>query len=267
MAKKKTQTVTIYLSPANHHKNYANGSTEKTQMDKLAPLLKTELEKYKGVKVYNATIFAPTGQYDGRPEEALRLGVKYYVALHTNAMGMSATGGTATGACGFYHPAVAQSREIATAIVQELNAVCPIKSNRAMQPAVYQQGRDVNLGELRVPAKYGMCPVLIEHEFHDRLEGADWICNNLEAIARADAKGIAKALGLKGDPVIGDVNGDGEVDNMDALQILRYDAGLENLSAEQRKVADVNGDGRVDNLDVTAIFAKDAGKAKAKNDN
>lgn len=253
----------IFLSPANHYKNYAiKGYNEKQQMDLLAPLLKRELETYEGVEAIITKVYADTRQYDGRPEEARDLKADIYLALHTNASGMSATGGTAAGACGFYHPHYQISKDIATAIVQELNTICPIKSNRATQPAIYGWDQEnCNLGELRVPASYGIPPVLIEHEFHDRYEGAKWIIQNLKNIAEADARGIAKVLKLrkKDKTLFGDINADGEVDNLDASLALQYDAGLIDLSEDELKRGDVNLDGAVDNLDASIILQHDAG--------
>lgn len=251
----------IFLSPANHYKSYAvPGRSEKEQMDKLAPLLKAELEQYEGVEAYITEVYADTRQYDGRPEEARDIGADLYFAMHTNASGMSATGGKATGACGFYHPDYPESKAIAEAVVRELNAICPIKSNRAAQPAIYGWNwQYCNLGELRVPARYGIPPVLIEHEFHDRLDGARWIIANLPAIAAADARGIAKVLGLQKKRLKGDVNADGDVDNLDAALVLQYDAGLKDFTEAEKKAADVNNDGEVDNLDAAIILQHDAG--------
>jgi len=246
----------VYLSPANHHKPYANGATEKEQMERLAPLVKNKLEKgYIGVVVHLPTVFHKNQQYTGRPEEAKRRGCKAYVAEHTNACGSSATGGTATGACGFYEPSDPISYNMAKEIVTSLNQICPIKSNRAVQPCVLPW-QTMNLGEVREAARYGMTAVLIEHEFHDRLDGANWIVNNIEAIAEAEANAIAKALGLR---PRGDVNGDGKVNNLDAAQILKYDAGLTELSEEQKQAADFNTDGKVNNLDASQILKYDAG--------
>lgn len=248
--------IDLYLSPANHYKPYANGATEKEQMEKLAPMIKCILEnRYIGVVVHLPAVFHSNQQYTGRPQEAQRLGCKYYVALHTNASGASATGGTATGACGFYEPSNTQSYQLATEIVKGLNAICPIKSNRAIQPCVIRW-QTMNLGEMRETVAKGMTSALIEHEFHDRLEGANWICNYIEQIAEADAKAIAKALGLRRR---GDVNDDGRVNNLDATAILKYDAGLIELKGEALKAADFNGDGRVNNLDATEILKEDAG--------
>ena len=56
----------------------------------------------------------------------------------------------------------------------------------------------------------------------------------------------------------GDVNGDGVVDGMDAVAILRKVAGLE-AETFLAWVADVNGDGVVDGMDAVAILRKVAG--------
>ena len=57
----------------------------------------------------------------------------------------------------------------------------------------------------------------------------------------------------------GDVNADDCVDNLDAAMILKYDAGIIELTTDQSVVADVNGDGYVDNLDAAKILKYDAG--------
>lgn len=249
MRKMENKSYRIFISPANHYKPYIiGGYTEKQQMDKLAPLLVKELESYEGAVPMLTEVYNNDRSYTGRPEEARDKKCDLYVALHTNA-------GGGKGACLFYHPDMPLSKTVALSVVKELNRVCPIKSNRAVQPAIYAWDRQVwNLGELRVPAAYGIPPVLIEHEFHDTVEGASWIVSSLETIAKADAASIASALGLKKKGLSGDVNGDGEVDNLDAAQILRYDAGLTEFSEEQLKRADYNGDGMVDNADAMQIL-------------
>lgn len=244
--------VKIYISPANHYKPYViKGYTEKGEMDKLAPLLVRELNEYDGIEAVLTSVYSSDRQYTGRPEEARKLGCDIYVALHSNA-------GGGKGACLFYHPVYVLSKRLALGLVKELNRICPIKSNRAVQPAIYSWNTGAfNFGELRVPASYGIVPVLIEHEFHDTVEGATWIINNLQSIAEADARAIAAVLGAYKK---GDVNSDGEVDNADALRILKYDAGLEELGDKELKAADYNADGEVDNADALAILKKDAGK-------
>ena len=61
---------------------------------------------------------------------------------------------------------------------------------------------------------------------------------------------------------VGDVDGDGETDNLDAAYVLRYDAELAELDAYQLAVGDVNGDGEVDSLDAAQILKHDAGLIK-----
>ena len=57
----------------------------------------------------------------------------------------------------------------------------------------------------------------------------------------------------------GDVNADGEVDNLDALAILKYDAGITDLTKDELVAGDVNNDGEADNLDALKILKYDAG--------
>lgn len=57
----------------------------------------------------------------------------------------------------------------------------------------------------------------------------------------------------------GDVNNDGYTDSLDAATILKYDAALIDLSAEQMVVGDFNEDGYVDSLDAASILKYDCG--------
>lgn len=54
--------------------------------------------------------------------------------------------------------------------------------------------------------------------------------------------------------IVGDVNGDGEVNNIDAALIYAHVNGKHTLTAEQLKAADVNGDGEVSYLDAMSIM-------------
>ncbi|MBQ7646718.1 MAG: hypothetical protein IJS94_05560 [Clostridia bacterium] len=57
----------------------------------------------------------------------------------------------------------------------------------------------------------------------------------------------------------GDINGDGDVDSLDATLAFKYDAGLSDLGADQLAAGDVSGDGEVNSLDATLILKYDAG--------
>lgn len=58
---------------------------------------------------------------------------------------------------------------------------------------------------------------------------------------------------------LGDVNEDGEVNNIDAATILKYDAGLIDETAAMAAAGDVNKDGEVNNIDAAMILKYDAG--------
>lgn len=62
------------------------------------------------------------------------------------------------------------------------------------------------------------------------------------------------------DKLIGDANGDGTVDVLDAATIQKYAAGKTNLTADQLYVADVNDDNNVDVLDAAQIQKYSVGK-------
>ena len=59
--------------------------------------------------------------------------------------------------------------------------------------------------------------------------------------------------------LLGDVNGDGTVDNIDAVAVLRHEANVEELKGDKLSRADFNGDGDVNNMDASAILRYDAG--------
>jgi len=58
--------------------------------------------------------------------------------------------------------------------------------------------------------------------------------------------------------LIGEVNGDGIVNSLDAAQVLKHDAQLITLAGEGLAAADVNGDGVVNSLDAAQILKFDA---------
>lgn len=56
----------------------------------------------------------------------------------------------------------------------------------------------------------------------------------------------------------GDVNGDGEINNLDAAQTLKHDSELIILDGDALAAADVNGDGVVNSLDAAQVLKYDA---------
>ncbi len=184
----------IYLSPSNQASNLYSGvkTNEKTEMEKLA------LEVREVLKGYDCEVLiADTGlsiNPGGRSAEASRAGCRLYLALHSNAGG----GGRASGTVAFYHPGSSISREVAEAMVRELDMSCPIPSNRA-QPVVngMEPFGGYGLAEIRNPYASKLVPVLLEVNFHDNPKTAEWMTSNTRRIAEACSKALAAALGIK----------------------------------------------------------------------
>lgn len=186
--------VKIYLSPSNQPANayVVGGTNEKVQMEGLAGKIKAILDAEYDCETVMSTLSLGIGLNE-RPKEARDKGCNIYLAIHSNAGGA----GMASSAVGFYHPSQATGKNLATAVIKELNAVCPVKSNRSTSVA---SGMDAfsgqGYGEIRSPYQLGLTPVLIETDFHDNAVIAQWIINNKDTIAGAFVKALAGTLGI-----------------------------------------------------------------------
>lgn len=182
----------IYLSPSNQPVNmYAVGGTnEKAQLEAIMAMVQNGLKPYQ-IETVMATLSYTINQRD---DEAKAKGCTDYLAGHSNAGG----GGTGQGAVAFYHPDHPDTKALATAIVEELNAICPYKENRSSQVnngmAPY---KGYGLGEIREPEKKGLRPVLAEVDFHDNPLTARWIIDTKPGIAAALVRAIVRAYKLQ----------------------------------------------------------------------
>ncbi|MEG2003917.1 MAG: N-acetylmuramoyl-L-alanine amidase [Clostridia bacterium] len=188
----------IYIAPANHANLMADKiHYEKYEAEKIARIVVDTLdEKYDCTAVY-PTVFSSRHQYYGRPEEAKRLNCDYYIAIHSDGCN-----GRYNGAHPLYHLDNPASLKLAKALFSELNLASGI-SVTMPRPI---RGYRTQYGELRLPQKYGITPVIIETEFHDNLKGTKYIVNNYEKIAAAIVKAVAQALNLEQKSALKDVN-------------------------------------------------------------
>ncbi|MBR0576087.1 N-acetylmuramoyl-L-alanine amidase [Proteiniclasticum sp. BAD-10] len=185
----------IYLSPSRQKENrYAEGETHEAEvMGRVSGKILEILHREYGVQ----GILADPNlgiETSGRPKEAVKQGCQLYVALHSNAGGK----GKAAGAVAFYHPKYPLSRKLAEVLVEELDRVCPVPSNRAqsvLDGMKAFQGK--GYGEIRNPALAGLVPVLAETNFHDHPEVAHWMRTKTEEVAQAYVAALAKVLELK----------------------------------------------------------------------
>lgn len=168
----------IYIAPANHYNLWVDGkTTEKVYCEKVA-------NKIKSINsgVYVATV-SNNGDYTGRPEEAKEKGCDTYLAIHTNAY---VNGVKTTGCVAFYHPENSKSKELAEKLVEAMDSICPIESNRSksvLDGISESNYPDVGLGEIREPQKLGITPVLLEINFHTYEPTATWMKESVELIA------------------------------------------------------------------------------------
>jgi N-acetylmuramoyl-L-alanine amidase len=184
----------IYLSPSNQASNlYSSIKTnEKAEMEKLA------VELSEALKGYDCEVIMADKKLSinpgGRSSEASKAGCMLYLALHSNAGG----GGRASGAVAFYHPGSRLSREVAEALVKELDLLCPVPSNRA-QPVAngMEQFGGYGLAEIRNPYAAKLVPVLLEVNFHDNPDTTAWIVSNTRSIAEGCSKALVRAMGIR----------------------------------------------------------------------
>lgn len=185
----------LYLSPSNQPKNlYAVGNTnEKEQMEQVALLVQEKLKSYE-----IDTIMADFNKgisKNQRPADARNSKCDFYLAIHSNATGSV---NTAVGAVGLYHPNSEVSKKLSLVLVEELDKICPYKSNRfSTQINGLTGNKGSYYGEIKHPFDLGIPSTLIEVNFHDNPTVARWIIDNKDLIADAIVKGLVKVFDLK----------------------------------------------------------------------
>ncbi len=166
----------IYLSPSTQEGNpYVNGGNEEQYMnlvaDAMIPYLRSSGIQYtrntpdmtaaQSIRASNA------GNYD------------FHIALHSNAAPES-NAGNVQGAEVYYYPNSAGGKRMADILVKNLKKIYPGRV-RALTTTY--------LGEVtktRAPA------VLIEFAYHDNVEDANWIKNNIQNMAIAVVKSLCE---------------------------------------------------------------------------
>lgn len=96
------------------------------------------------------------------------------------------------------------------------------------------------------------------------LEAAQAVYDNDDAV-QAEVSAATEALTkeIVKARLLGDVDSDGQVATSDSTALLRYNAEMDNLNAEQLEGADVNGDGKADTKDATLILQYASEKIQA----
>ena len=161
----------IYLSPSTQENNYfVNGGTEEEYMnllaDKMVPYLDASGIRYvrntPSMTAVSSIAASNAGNYD------------LHLALHSNAA-PDGRYGSARGSIAFYYPGSAKGQLAARTIADGLKAIYP-------NPNLVRAEATTAIGEVR---RVRAPSVFLELAFHDNLEDANWIKNNLDAIARS----------------------------------------------------------------------------------
>lgn len=187
----------FYISPSNQPNNrYVTGdTTEKEQMEKVAAQVVSLLKGYDCEPILASLHL--TISKSQRPKEAYDSGADFYTAIHSNSSG-SQPPSNAAGAVAFYHPDSAAAKTLAQALVKELDAIAPVKSNRAENVINGMSAfNGAGYGEIRSPMEYGVPSVLVETNFHDNPVTAAWLIQNTQAVAQAIVNAHVRTFQLK----------------------------------------------------------------------
>lgn len=169
----------IYLSPSTQEFNpYAGGGNEEQYMNLIADAMEPYLAA-SGIRFTRNTpdmtaassiVASNSGNYD------------LHLALHSNA---SATG-TARGIEAYYYPASARGKRFAEIVARNLQLIYPLPNSTRIVPTT-------SLGEVtrtRAPS------VLVEIGYHDNPEDAQWIRENVNAIAENLVLSLTEYFGI-----------------------------------------------------------------------
>lgn len=173
---------TVYLSPSTQQANiYVTGGSEEYWMN----LLADKIEPYfisGGIK-YSRNRPDMTAASSIRASNAGNYGL--HLALHSNAA-PEGRYGEVKGSIAFYAPNSIKGEKAAVLIAENLSTVYPFPEGARAETTV-------SLGEVtrtRAPA------VLVEVAYHDNVEDAEWITENLDLIAEKIALSVAEFFGL-----------------------------------------------------------------------
>lgn len=172
---------TIYLSPSTQEFNpYVGGGNEEYYMN----LIADAMEPYLTASGIQFTRNTPDMTAASSIAASNRGNYDLHLALHSNASG--GTAGTARGSEVYYYPTSVNGKRFADIAVRNLQLIYPIPGGVRAVPTT-------SLGEVRRVRAPG---VLIEFAYHDNPQDADWIRNNIDAIAQNVVLSLTEYFGI-----------------------------------------------------------------------
>lgn len=171
----------IYLSPSTQESNiYITGGSEEHWMN----LLADELEPYLRANHINFERNTPQMTAASSIRASNAGNFQLHLALHSNAAPPNRSG-QVRGSDIYYYPSSVKGQRAANFVAERIREIYPI-------PDLVRTIPTTSIGEVRQPKAPS---VFVEIAYHDNLEDATWITENLNAIAAAIAQGLVDYFG------------------------------------------------------------------------
>lgn len=172
----------IYLSPSTQELNeYVTGGTEEEYMNKIADAMEPYLISSGIQFVRNSPDMTAASSIRQSNEGDYDV----HLALHSNASGPGREGMT-QGTDVYYYPGSKNGERLADIIAKNLKSIYP-------RPELVRTVPTTRLGEV---ARTKAPSVLIEFAFHDNVEDANWITQNIDPIAKNVVQSLTEYFGI-----------------------------------------------------------------------
>lgn len=172
----------VYLSPSLQEYNpFINGGSEEEIMNLIADAMEPYLNA-SGIEFVRNSPEMTLGEAIAQSNNS---NIDFHLAIHSNAAPESIAG-TRQGPVVYYFSSSQPGREMANLIAENFANIYP-------NPSLIQIMPTVTLRELR---RTNAPSALVEVAYHDNLEDANWIKNNIQPIARELSRSLAEYFGI-----------------------------------------------------------------------
>ena len=172
----------VYLSPSLQEFNpFINGGSEEEVMNLIADAMEPYLNA-SGIEFVRNSPEMTLGEAIAQSNNS---NIDFHLAIHSNAAPESIAG-TRQGPVVYYFSSSQPGREMANLIAENFANIYP-------NPSLIQIMPTVTLRELR---RTNAPSALVEVAYHDNLEDANWIKNNIQPIARELSRSLAEYFGI-----------------------------------------------------------------------
>ena len=172
----------VYLSPSLQEFNpFINGGSEEEIMNLIADAMEPYLNA-SGIEFVRNSPEMTLGEAIAQSNNS---NIDFHLEINSNAAPESITG-TRQGPVVYYFSSSQPGREMADLIAENFADIYP-------NPSLIQIMPTVTLRELR---RTNAPSALVEVAYHDNLEDANWIKNNIQSIARELSRSLAEYFGI-----------------------------------------------------------------------